>query len=65
MNPLLLLLLYLVCINDLHDALLEELGVNFAGDGRCLLHQAQLSVFLHRHCVRDHGADVYLQAGGT
>lgn len=53
--------LHLICINDLHDALLEELGVNLAGDGRCLLHQAQLPVFLHRHRVRDDSADVYLQ----
>lgn len=51
---------HLICINDLHDALLEELGVNLAGDCRCLLHQAQLSVLLHRHRVRDHSADVYL-----
>ncbi len=51
---------HLICINDLHDALLEELGVNLAGDGRCLLHQAQLSVLLHRHRVRDHSADVHL-----
>lgn len=52
---------HLVRVHDLHDALLEELRVNLAGDGRRLLHQAQLSVFLHRHRVRDHGADVRLR----
>lgn len=52
---------HLVCVHNLHHALLEELGVNLAGDGRRLLHQAQLAVLLHRHRVGHHGADVHLQ----
>lgn len=51
---------HLICINNLHDTLLEELGVHLAGDGRCLFHQAKLSIFLYRHRVRDHSADVHL-----
>lgn len=52
---------HLICINNLHDALLKELGVHLAGDGRCLFHQAELSVFLYGHRVGDHSADVHLQ----
>lgn len=52
---------HLICIHNLHDTFFEELRIHFAGDGGSFLHQAQLSVFLHRHGVGDHGADVNLE----
>lgn len=48
---------------DLHDALLEELGVDVAGDGCSLPHQSQFPILLHGHGVGHHRTDVHLGGG--
>lgn len=55
----------LICIHNLHDPLLEELRVNLTGDGSRFLHQIQLAVFFHCHCVCHHCTNVHLDNGQT
>ena len=51
---------YIICIHDLHDTLLEELGEDVAGDGGSFLHQGQLSILLYCHGVSHYSTDVNL-----